>query len=135
MAISITIRSGDAPSDLNAFAEEKCERLEKFLREPPRVEFVLKKDHAKWSGEATLHGSRHHERLVAHDAHADAHGCIELLVEKLERQLEKSKEKRKDHRGPSFADAPKPGRKDAPSGGGDLPTYEEIVRRERDGRK
>lgn len=134
MAISITIRSGDAPADLNQFAEEKCARLEKFLRDPPRVEFVLKKDHTKWSGEATLHGSRHHERLVAHDAHADAHGCVELLVEKLERQLEKSKQKRKDHRGPSFADAPKPSRKD-PAAGDAEPTYEEIVRRARDGGK
>jgi len=125
VAISITIRSGEAPADLSAFATEKCERLEKFLRDAPRVEFVLKKDHAKWSGEATLHGSRHHERLVAHDAHADAHGCVELLVEKLERQLEKSKERRKDHRGPSVGDVPRDEGKPAP----DEPTYEEIVRR------
>jgi ribosome-associated translation inhibitor RaiA len=82
-------------------------------------------DHPTWSGEATHHGSRHHERLVAHDAHADAHGCVELLVEKLERQLEKSKERRKDHRGPSVGDLPSDEVKPAP----DDPTYEEIVRR------
>ncbi len=125
MAISITIRNGEAPPDLSAFATEKCDRLGKFLRDAPRVEFVLKKDHAKWSGEATLHGSRQNERLVAHDAHADAHGCVELLVEKLEKQLEKSKERRKDHRGPSVGDLPSDAGKSAP----DEPTYEEIVRR------
>ena len=133
MATSITIRSGDAPADLQHFAEEKCARLNKFLRDAPRVEFVLKKDHTNWDGEATLHGSRHHERLVAHDAHADAHGCIELLVEKLERQLEKSKEKRKDHRGPSMADgAP---RKPEDGASADEPTYEDIVRRDLKGGK
>ena len=55
------------------------------------------------AGEAILHGSRHNERLVARDKHADPHGCVEKLVEKLERQLEKGKERRKSHRGPSFA--------------------------------
>jgi ribosomal subunit interface protein len=135
VAISITIRSGDAPSDLSAFAEEKCGRLEKFLRDAPRVDFVLKKDHTRWSGEATLHGSRHHERLVAHDAHADAHGCVELLVEKLERQLEKSKEKRKDHRGPSLGDSPRHAKRGDPAVDGDETTYEDVVRRERDGGK
>ena len=103
MAISITVRHGDSPPYLAAFAEEKCARLEKFLRAPPRIEFVLGKEHATWTGEAILHGSRHHERTVAKDSHADPHGCVELLVEKLWRQLERGKERRKDHRGPSFA--------------------------------
>ncbi len=103
MAISITVRHAEAPHDLSAFAAEKCNRLEKFLRAEPRVEFVLQKDHAEWSGEVILHGSHHHERIVAKDKHADVHGCVEKLVEKLEHQLERGKERRKDHRGPSFA--------------------------------
>ena len=103
MAISITVRHASAPDDLETFAEEKCARLVKFLRAEPRLEFTLEEGRSAWSGEAILHGSRHHERLVAKDRHADPHGCVEKLVEKLERQLEKSKERRKSHRGPSFA--------------------------------
>ena len=61
-----------------------------------------------FAGEAILHGSRHHERLVARDEHADAHACVERLVDKLWKQLERGKERRKDHRGPSFSgDDPK----------------------------
>ncbi len=131
VAISITIRHGDASPELTAFAEEKCARLEKFLRDSPRIEFVLVKDHTTWSGEAILHGSRHHERLVAKDSHSDPHHCVELLVEKLVRQLEKGKERRKDHRGPSLGDAPAT-KEPAPA---DLPSYEEIVRRKLDGRE
>lgn len=130
MAISITIRHGDGPADLADFATEKCGRLEKFLRDAPRIDFVLEKDRTRWTGEAILHATRHHERFVARDQHADPHGCVERLVEKLERQLEKGKERRKDHRGPSFADAaPPPG--GAPAA--DEPSYDEIVRRKLDG--
>ena len=102
-AISITVRHGDLPEDLQKFTQEKCGRLEKFLRAEPRLEFVLEHDKTAWRGEVILHGSRHDERLVAHDQHADLHGCVEKLVEKLWHQLERGKERRKDHRGPSMA--------------------------------
>lgn len=133
MAISLTVRHGDAPADLQSYLADKCERLEKYLRDTPRIEFVLQKDHLEWVGEAILHGSRHHERLVAKHSNPDARTCGEVLVEKLERQLEKGKERRKDHRGPSMGDAlaePPPA---APAG--ELPSYEEIVRRKLDGRE
>jgi ribosomal subunit interface protein len=102
MPISITVRHSDSPDGLHDFAEDKCSRLEKFLRAEPRLEFVLEKIKEEWRGEVILHGSRHHERLVAHDQHADPHGCVERLVEKLWTQLERGNERRKDHRGPSF---------------------------------
>jgi len=123
------VRHGGAPEDLQAFATEKCARLEKFLRGEPRIEFVLERDHESWRGEVILHGSRHHERLVATDAHADAHGCVEKLVTKIARQLGKSKEKRKNHHGA----APKEGGAPRAERGGDEPSYEDIVRRELDG--
>ena len=129
MAISITVRHADLPDDLRTFTEEKCDRLGKFLRAEPRLEFILEQVKATWTGEVILHGSRHHERHVARDKHADPHGCIEKLVEKLERQLEKGKERRKSHRGPSFAGDRGTARDDgaAPP---EEPSYEQIVRRE-----
>lgn len=108
MAISITVRHGSAPDDLKDFTEAKCDHLTKFLRDEPRIEFILEPGKKGYAGEAILHGSRHHERIVAHDEHADPHGCVELLVDKLWKQLERVKERRKDHRGPSFSgDDPK----------------------------
>ncbi len=132
MAISLTVRHGDAPADLQSYLADKCERLGKYLRDTPRIEFVLHKDHLEWVGEAILHGSRHHERLVAKHTNPDARTCGEVLIEKLERQLEKGKERRKDHRGPSLGDVASESRPDAPT---ELPTYEEIVRRKLDGRE
>jgi ribosomal subunit interface protein len=111
---------------MQEFAIEKCARLEKFLRGDPRIEIVLERDHETWKGEVILHGSRHHERLVAHDANSDAHGCIEQLIDKMARQLGKSKERRKDHHVPPA----KGGEIPAADRGGDEPSYEEIIRRE-----
>jgi len=127
--ISLTVRHGGAPDDLQTYAVEKCARLDKFLRAEARIEFVLERDHEAWKGEAILHGSRQHERFVAHEGHAEAHGCVEKLVDRIARQLGRSKERRKDHHGPAMdVDASAP--RDA---GGDEPSYEEVVRRELDG--
>ena len=57
--ISLTVRHGGAPDDLQSFASDKCERLDKFLRGEARIEFVL---------ELTfLHGR---DKLAGHDVHA-----------------------------------------------------------------
>src|SRR5262249_61580017 len=60
--ISLTVRHGGAPDDLQAYAADKCGRLDKFLRAEARIEFVLQRDHEAWKGEAILHRSRQHER-------------------------------------------------------------------------
>ena len=127
--ISLTVRHGGAPDDLQSFATDKCERLDKFLRGEARIEFVLERDHEAWKGEVILHGSRHHERFVAHEGHAEAHGCVEKLVDKIARQLGRSKERRKDHHGPAM------GEDRAPPGdaGGDEPSFDEVLRGELDG--
>lgn len=124
--ISLTVRHGPTPDGMQEFTIEKCARLEKFLRGNPRIEIVLERDHETWKGEAILHGSRHHERLVAHDGNADAHGCIEHLIDKIARQLVNSKERRKDHHLPPA----KGGEAPAADRGGDEPSYEEIIRDE-----
>ena len=126
--ISLTVRHGGAPDDLQSFATDKCERLDKFLRGEARIEFVLERDHEAWKGEVILHGSRHHERFVAHEGHAEAHGCVEKLVDKIARQLGRSKERRKDHHGPAMGDDR------APAGdAGDEPSFDEVLRGELDG--
>ncbi len=126
--ISLSVRHGGAPDDLQAFASDKCTRLDKFLRGEARIEFVLERVREAWQGEAILHGSRHHERFVAHEGHAEAHGCVEKLVDRIARQLGKSKERRKDHHGPAMdGGAPRP------DAGTEEPSYDEIVRRELDG--
>jgi ribosomal subunit interface protein len=130
LAISITVRHGTAPDNLEEFTNEKCAGLAKFLRAEARLEFVLEKGKQSWTGEAILHGSRHHERLVAHDSHADSHGCVERLVDKLERQLERNKERRKDHR-PAPGSAGEPG--PAPDETADEPTLKDVVRGDADG--
>ena len=124
--ISLTVRHGPTPDGMQQFATDKCARLEKFLRGNPRIELVLERDHESWKGEAILHGSRHHERLVAHEAHADAHGCIEQLIDKIARQLGKSKERRKDHHVAPAKGEAAPAADKSP----EEPSYEEIVRRE-----
>jgi len=112
--ISLTVRHGGAPDDLQSFANDKCERLDKFLRGEARIEFVLE---------------RHHERFVAHEGHAEAHGCVEKLVDKIARQLGRSKERRKDHHGPAMGDDRAP----AGDAGGDEPSFDEVLRGELDG--
>jgi ribosomal subunit interface protein len=124
--ISLTVRHGPTPNGIQQFATDKCSRLEKFLRGNPRIEIVLERDKETWKGEAILHGSRHHERLVAHEVNSDSHVCIERLVEKIERQLGRSKERRKDHHVPPTKGDETP----AADRGGEEPSYEEIVRRE-----
>jgi len=127
--ISLTVRHGGAPDDLQSFASDKCERLDKFLRGEARIEFVLERDHEAWKGEVILHGSRHHERFVAHEGHAEAHGCVEKLVDKIARQLGRSKERRKDHHGPPMGEERSP----AGDTGGDEPSFDEVLRGELDG--
>lgn len=127
--ISLSVRHGGAPDDLQSFAADKCARLDKFLRAEARIEFVLERDQKAWKGEAILHGSRQHERFVAHEGHAEAHGCVEKLVDRIARQLGKSKERRKDHHGHALGTGDESPRDAAP----DEPSYEEVVRSELDG--
>jgi len=129
--ISIAVRHAkkpeELPDDLKEVTKEKCDRLEKFLRGEPRIEFVFDRGKTAWTGEAILHGSRHHERLAARNRNADLHACVENLVEKLERQLEKNKERRKAHRGPSYSGKVRAPPETAPL---EEPSYEQIVKRE-----
>ena len=141
-SIEITKRHTELPADLEDYVRGKVERIEKYLKEESRIEFVFDKVHDEYTIEAVVHPQRRGGQFVVRDSKADLHSAVDAVIEKLRTQLVKDKDRRKDHHrgvglGEELASA---SQGDAGTAGeDDEPSYEEIVQKEvrgdRDGSK
>ena len=131
IAYDITMRHGSVPKGLDYFIAERLERLEKYLRESSRVEFVLEKDHEVFRCEAIVHDQRRGSNIVVHESHEEIHASLDGVLEKMRSVLVKRKDRRKDHhRGHGIGEelsASPPGSEEE---GSDEPSYEDIVNKE-----
>jgi putative sigma-54 modulation protein len=96
MRVSVTFRHVDPTPALRAYAEEKLERVKKYLRRPVDAHVILSVSKERHVAEITLKAD--HVTMFAQEETHDLYAAIDLALDKLEHQAQKLKAKRRDHR-------------------------------------
>lgn len=96
MKISVTFRSGEGENWQKVYAEERVEKLKRYLDMPAEVHIILSTEKFRSFAEINLsaNGSNVNAKEEAKDMHLAVDGCID----KIEKQLKKQKEKTRDHK-------------------------------------
>jgi len=103
--ISITFRHVDPSDAIKAHAEEKVQKLQRFLRQPMSARITLSLEKLEQGAEIRISSGGEH--LEAHEVCEDMYMAIDRAVQKLERQISGSKgsAQSKLRRGPSVRDS------------------------------
>src|ERR1043166_8609563 len=99
MLITVTFRHVDPTPPLKAYAEEKLQRVRKYLHRPVDAHVILSVSKERHVAEITLKAD--HVTMFAQEETHDLYSAIDLALDKLEHQAQKLKAKRRDHKGPS----------------------------------
>ena len=87
--ISITFRHVDPSDAIKAHAEEKIQKLQRFLRQPMMARVTLSLEKLEQGAEIRISSGGEH--LEAHEVCEDMYMAIDRAVQKLERQISGSK--------------------------------------------
>jgi putative sigma-54 modulation protein len=106
--ISITFRHVDPSDAIKAHAEEKVQKLQRFLRQPMSARITLSLEKLEQGAEIRISSGGEH--LEAHEVCEDMYMAIDRAVQKLERQISGSKgsAQSKLRRGTSLRDSVTP---------------------------
>jgi len=96
MQILVTFRHVDPTPPLRTYAEEKLERVKKYLRRPVDAHVILSVAKERHVAEITLKAD--HVTMVAQEETHDLYSAIDLALDKLEHQAQKLKARRRSHR-------------------------------------
>jgi putative sigma-54 modulation protein len=99
MRIAVTFRHVPPTPALRAYAEEKLERVRKYLRRPTDAHVILSVSKERHVAEITLQAD--HVTMFAQEETHDLYSAIDLALDKLEHQAQKLKAKRRSHKGPA----------------------------------
>ena len=106
MQITVTFRHVEPTAALRTYAEEKLERVKKYLRRPIDAHVILSVSKERHVAEITLNAD--HQTLFAQDETHDLYSAIDLCLDKLEHQAQKLHAKRKHHKGAPRGGMPEP---------------------------
>jgi putative sigma-54 modulation protein len=97
MQVMVTFRHVEPTDGLRQHAEEKIQRMRKFLRRPIEAHVTLSVIKHRHVAEVQL--SADHLNLTATEETGDLYSAIDLATTKLERQIKKHVAKNKEHKG------------------------------------
>ncbi|MBI1911852.1 MAG: ribosome-associated translation inhibitor RaiA [Deltaproteobacteria bacterium] len=100
MNITVTFRHMDSSEALRKYAEEKTERLAKYLVEPIEVHWVLSVEKIRQIADITV--TANGVTLKGQGDTSDLYAAIDMGIDKVENQVRKHKEKVKDHHNSSI---------------------------------
>jgi putative sigma-54 modulation protein len=96
MKISVTFRNGEGENWQKVYAEEKLERMKKYLDAPAEAHIVISMEKFRNSTEINL--SSNGWNINAKEEAKDMRVAIDRCVDKIEKQLKKQKEKIRQHK-------------------------------------
>ncbi len=96
MQIATTFRHMEPSDALKSYAEEKLERVKKYIDEPIVAQVYLTVEKIRHIVEITLNARG--ITIKASEATNDMYAAIDAVVDKMERQLRRYKERLKDHK-------------------------------------
>jgi len=96
MKISVTFRNGEGENWQKVYAEERIQRLKKYLDAPAEAHIVVSMEKFRHFAEINLNSSGWN--INAKEEAKDMHLAIDSCIEKIERQLKKQIEKIREHK-------------------------------------
>lgn len=96
MHVSVTFRHMESSDAIRGYAEEKTERLAKYLFEPAEIHWVLSVEKIRHIADVTI--TANGVTTKAQGDTQDMYSAIDTVLDKLENQLRKHKERVKDHK-------------------------------------
>lgn len=96
MRTTVTFRHMESSDALRKYAEEKTERLSKYLFEPIEIHWVLSVEKIRHIADATVTGNG--ITFKAQGDTQDMYSAIDMVIDRLEAQAKKHKEMLKDHK-------------------------------------
>lgn len=96
MKISVTFRNGEGENWQKVYAEEKIQKLKKYLDTPAEVRVVVSME--KFRNVTEINLSSNGWNLNAKEEAKDMRVALDNCVSKIEKQLKKQKEKVREHK-------------------------------------
>lgn len=97
MQVMVTFRHVEPTDGLRQYAEEKVQRVRKFLRRPIEAHVILSVLKHRHIAEVQVRAN--HLDITAAEETADLYSAIDLAMSKIERQVKKHVSKHYDHKG------------------------------------
>ncbi|HEU0265972.1 MAG TPA: ribosome-associated translation inhibitor RaiA [Geobacterales bacterium] len=96
MQITVTFRHMEASEALKSYAEEKLERVKKYIDEPIVAHVFLTVEKIRHAADVTITAKG--LTIKANDETNDMYASVDAVVDKIERQLRRYKERLKAHK-------------------------------------
>lgn len=96
MQVLVTFRHVAPSGALREYAEEKIQRIQKYVRRANEAHVILAVDKRRHIAEITLNAARH--TFTATEETSDLYAAIDLAIDKIERQVKKLTAKQKDRK-------------------------------------
>lgn len=96
MKISVTFRNGEGENWQKVYAEEKMQKLKKYLDAPAEAHIIISMEKFRNAMEINL--SSNGWNINAKEEAKDMRIALDRCVEKIEKQLKKQKEKVREHK-------------------------------------
>ena len=96
MHVTVTFRHLPSSDALRDHAQEKVDKLKKYLIEPVDIHIVLRVEKIRQIAEVTLTSKSYRAHAV--EESPDMYTSIDKVVTKMERQIRRHKERVKDHK-------------------------------------
>ena len=96
MKISVTFRNGEGENWQKVYAEERIQKLNKYLDAPAEAHIIVSMEKFRNSVEINL--SSNGWNLNAKEEAKDMHLALDSCIEKIEKQLKKQREKIREHK-------------------------------------
>ena len=106
MKISVTFRNGEGENWQKVYAEEKMQKLKKYLDTPAEAHIVVSMEKFRNATEINL--SSNGWNINAKEEDKDMRIAIDRCVDKIEKQLKKQKEKIREHKPRSIRQTQEP---------------------------
>ena len=96
MKISVTFRNGEGENWQKLYAEERIQKLKKYLDMPAETHIILSTE--KFRNFAEINLSANGWNVNAKEEAKDMHLAVDGCIDKIEKQLKKQKEKNREHK-------------------------------------
>jgi putative sigma-54 modulation protein len=96
MKISVTFRNGEGENWQKLYAEERIQKLKKYLDMPAETHIILSTE--KFRNFAEINLSANGWNVNAKEEAKDMHLAVDGCIDKIEKQFKKQKEKTREHK-------------------------------------
>jgi putative sigma-54 modulation protein len=96
MQISVSFRNVDPSDHLKDYAENRMNRLKKYMEEPIEIYVVLSIQKFRHSADVTI--SANGLKIKAQEETGDLYSAIDMVLDKIEKQIKRHREKIKEHK-------------------------------------